>query len=116
MVSYFRSVKIHLGADVMQGYFPSVMADKLGEIMEKEVNKIVAADGIMTVEQADKLSKLSAIRKTLGSTEDYGAMVVMVTEKLAKFAQEYIQDEDAKAIFFETLSSYFAEVKEHNYG
>lgn len=95
---------------------PLAMADKISEIMEKKVNEIVAAEGKMTGEQADALAKLSAIRKTLGSTEDYASMVVMVTEKLAKFAQDYIRDEDARALFFETLSAYYAEVKEHNYG
>lgn len=95
---------------------PLAMADNLSELMLKEVNEIVASGGRVTAEQADKLAKLSAIRKTLGATEDYAAMVVTVTEKLAKFAQDYIKDDGHKATFFETLSAYYAEVKEHNYG
>jgi len=94
------------------------LADKVGEALSDLVNKMlveVRAGNGVPPEMADAISKLSAVRKSLGNTEDFGAMVIQVTEKLSKFAQVYLRNDGHKAVFSEVLAAFYNEVKEKSY-
>ena len=97
---------------------PLALADMIGEALGDLVRKMldsVRAGQSVPADLADSISKLSAVRKSLGSTEDLGAMVILVTEKLSKFAQGYLKEEKDRAVFSETLAAFYQDVKEKSY-
>lgn len=95
---------------------PLAMAEKINGIMEEVVNKIVASGGQITAEQADQLSKLSSVKKTLSSAEDLPSMVITVTTLLSTFVRQTIKDEALAAEFSQLLTSFYQKVREENYG
>ena len=97
---------------------PLALADMVGEVLGNQVKEMldeVRAGNGVSPETSDSISKLSAVRKSLGNTEDLGAMVILVTERLSKFAQGYLKSEEHKAVFSEVLAAFYQDVKEKSY-
>jgi len=95
---------------------PFAMAEKINGIMENLVDKIVAADGKMTADQADQISKLSSVKKTLSSAEDLPSMVITVTDQFSQFIRRTVKDEDFAGKVSLLLAEFYKQVKEANYG
>lgn len=97
---------------------PLALADMIGEALGDLVQRMldsVRAGQSVPADLADSISKLSAVRKSLGNTEDEGAMVLLVTEKLSKFAGGYLKEEKDRAVFSEVLAAFYHDVKEKSY-
>ena len=95
---------------------PMAMGERINEILEQVVNEIVSSGGQITSEQADKISKLAAVKKTLSSAEDLPSMVITVTTLLSTFVRQTIKDEALAGEFSQLLASFYQKVKEENYG
>jgi uncharacterized protein YjcR len=95
---------------------PLAMAEKIDRIMGEIVDKIVAAGGQITAEQADQLSKLAAVKKTLASAEDLPSMIIYVTGELSKFIRQTVKDEELAEKFSLLLADFYKQVKEANFG
>lgn len=95
---------------------PTAMAEKINGIIEKIVDGIVAAEGQITPEQADQISKLSAVKKTLASAEDLPSMVITVTDLFSQFIRRTEKDEDFAGRISLKLAEFYQQIKEANYG
>jgi hypothetical protein len=95
---------------------PMAMAEKLNGLIENIINKVVESGGQITPEQADQISKLSAVKKTLTSAEDLPSMVIAVTDLFSQFIRRTEKDEDFAARISLKLAEFYQQTKEENYG
>jgi hypothetical protein len=95
---------------------PLAMAEQINGIMEKIVIQIVDSGGQITPEQADQLSKLSSVKKTLSSAEDLPSMVIRVTDEFSQFIRRTVKDEALAGQVSLLLAEFYQQIKEANYG
>jgi hypothetical protein len=95
---------------------PLAMAERINEMMEKIVDEVCDSGGKINAEQADQLSKLAAVKKTLSSAEDLPSMVIAVTDLLSQFVRRTVKDENLAGQFSQILGDFYQKVKEENYG
>jgi hypothetical protein len=95
---------------------PLAMAEKINSLMENIVNAIVASGGQINAEQADQLSKLSSVKKTLSSAEDLPSMVIKVTDEFSQFIRRTEKDEKFAGKISLKLAEFYQQIKEANYG